>query len=128
MTEVTLKKIDNCIGAFPPGGTRKTFYIRVKKFFKWSWGQGYTTTNLMADSKSEDRSRENTERMDVETFRRILFVAAGLEPIHPGEAPTLRFKRLLPRYVLGGGGHAKLRDYPVLPQRSGDRVERHPLE
>jgi hypothetical protein len=120
MTEVTLKKIDDCIGAFPPGGTRKTFYIRVKKFFKWSWGQRYTTTNLMADSKSEDRWRENTERMDVETFRRILFVAAGLEPIHPGEAPTLRFKRLLPRYVLGG--LAGMRSCEIIPSYPNDPV------
>jgi hypothetical protein len=120
MTEVTLKKIDDCIGAFPPGGTRKTFYIRVKKFMKWAWREGYTATNLMADSRSKDRWRENTEKMDVETFRRILFVAAGLEPIHPGEAPTLRFQRLLPRYVLGG--LAGLRNCEIIRAYPCDRV------
>ena len=120
MTEVTLKKIDDCIGAFPPGGTRKTFYIRVKKFLKWAWREGYTATNLMADSKSKDRWRENTEKIEVETFRRILFVAAGLEPIHPGEAPTLRFQRLLPRYVLGG--LAGMRSCEIIPSYPNDPV------
>ena len=37
MTEITLQKIENCIGAFPPGGTRKTLYIRVKKFINWAF-------------------------------------------------------------------------------------------
>ena len=119
MTEVTLKKVEDCIGAFPPGGTRKTFYIRVKKFLKWAWREGYTATNLMAGSKSTDNWKENTEKMDVEEFRRLLFVAGGLEPIKPGEAPTLRYRRLLPRYVLGGlaglRGCEIIRSYPDDP-------------
>ena len=65
MTEVTRKKIDDCIGAFPPGGTRKTFYIRLKKFFNWASHEGYTATNLMVGSKSEDKWREDTKKMDV---------------------------------------------------------------
>jgi hypothetical protein len=120
MTEVTLKKIEDCIRAFPPGGTRKTFYIRVKKFMKWAWREGYTATDLMAGSKSADNWKENTEKMDVETFRRILFVAAGLEPIKPSEAPTLRFQRLLPRYVLGG--LAGMRSCEIIPSYPNDPV------
>ncbi len=120
MTEVTLKKVEDCVGAFPPGGTRKTFFIRVKKFLKWAWREGYTATNLMAGSKSADNWKENTEKMDVETFRRILFVVAGLEPTHPGEAPTLRFQRLLPRYVLGG--MAGLRSCEIVPSYPNDPV------
>jgi hypothetical protein len=120
MTEVTLKKVEDCIGAFPPGGTRKTLYIRVKKFFNWAFHEGYTATNLMAGSKSADKWRENTEKMDMESFRRLLFVAAGLEPIKPGEEPTLRYQRLLPRYVLGG--LAGLRNCEIIRAHAGDPV------
>jgi hypothetical protein len=120
MTEVTLQKIENCIGAFPPGGTRKTLYIRVKKFMNWAFREKYTATNLMAVSRSADTWNENTEKMDVESFRRLLFVSAGLEPINPGEAPTLRYQRLLPRYVLGG--LAGLRNCEIIRAYPGDPV------
>jgi hypothetical protein len=120
MTEVTLQKIENCIGAFPPGGTRKTLYIRVKKFINWAFREKYTATNLMAVSRSADTWNENTAKMDVESFHRLLFVSAGLEPINPGEAPTLRYQRLLPRYVLGG--LAGLRNCEIIRAYPGDPV------
>jgi len=56
----------------------------------------------MAKIKPRDKWNSNREILDIEAFRRILFVIAGLEPIKPGEAPTDRFRRLLPFYVLGG--------------------------
>ncbi|HEY0790304.1 MAG TPA: hypothetical protein VGD78_04495 [Chthoniobacterales bacterium] len=68
----------------------------------WAFRQGYTATDLMAEAKSKDRYAENKEILRVDDYRCLLFVAAGLEPIHPGEAPTTRYQRLLPRYVLGG--------------------------
>ena len=34
----------------------------------------------------------NTEKMDVESFRSLLFVSAGLEPINAGERPTIVLK------------------------------------
>jgi hypothetical protein len=57
MTEVTLQKIENCIGAFPPGGTRKTLYIRVKKFINWVFREKYIATNLMAVSQRTNGTR-----------------------------------------------------------------------
>ena len=87
MTEITLKQVEDCIEAYPPGGTRKTLFIRVKKFLTWAWREQYVASNLMAGTQSADKWRENTEKIVLETFRRILFVSAGLEPIHPGEAP-----------------------------------------
>ena len=58
--------------------------------------------------------------MDLETFRRILFVAGGLEPIHPELVPTLRFQRLLPRYVLCG--LSGLRGCEIIPSYPADPV------
>ena len=52
--------------------------------------------------KPREKWNSNREILDIEAFRRILFVIAGLEPIKPGEVPTLRYQRLLPFYVLGG--------------------------
>jgi hypothetical protein len=37
MTEIILKQVEDCIEAYPPGGTRKTFFIRVKKLLTWAW-------------------------------------------------------------------------------------------
>jgi hypothetical protein len=120
MTEVTLKRIDACIHAFPPGTTRQTFYSRAKKFFTWAFRQGYTATDLMAEAKSKDRYAENKEILRVYDYRRLLFVAAGLEPIHPGEAPTTRYQRLLPRYVLGG--LAGMRNCEILRDNPAEHV------
>ncbi len=120
MTAVTLEKLNDCIGALPPGGTRKTLYVRVKKFIKWAFDKHYTATDLMAGCKSADQWTANTEKMDVELFRRILFVTAGLEPINPGEEPTLKYQELLPRYVLGG--LAGMRNCEIIRAYSGDLV------
>jgi hypothetical protein len=86
----------------------------------WAFREQYTATNLMSVSRSADSWNENTEKMDVESFRRLLFVSAGLEPINPGEAPTLRYQRLLPRYVLGG--LAGLRNCEIIRAYHGDPV------
>ena len=120
MTAIALKQVEDCIEAYPPGGTRKTFFVRVKKFLTWAWREQYTATNLMAGTKSADNWRDNTEKMDLETFGRILFVAAGLDSIHPREAPTLRFQRLLPRYV--PGGLTGLRGCEIIPSYPTDPV------
>jgi hypothetical protein len=68
MTAIALKQVEDCIEAYPPGGTRKTFFVRVKKVLTWAWREQYTATNLMAGTKSADNWRDNTEKMDLETF------------------------------------------------------------
>src|ERR1700722_20997448 len=77
MTAIALKQVEDCIEAYPPGGTRKTFFVRVKKFLTWAWREQYTATNLMAGTKSADNWRDNTEKMDLETF--------GAETLEPGD-------------------------------------------
>jgi site-specific recombinase XerD len=104
MTELDTDAVKAYIGSFPPGTTRRTHYARIKKFISWAFREKYTATDVMAGSKpgKKDRYASNNKKIDVEAFRRILFVSAGLEPINPGEAPTDRYLRLLPFYVLGG--------------------------
>jgi hypothetical protein len=97
-------------------------FKNVKKFIRWAFEQQYTATNLMAGSKPAkgDEWHANTKYRSVESFRRILFVAAGLEPINPGDAPTLRYRPLLARYVLGG--FAGMRLCELVPNYAGDPV------
>ncbi len=121
MTEITLDNIDGLHWEVSSGRhTQDLLYPDQKVFYLGMAQEGYTATNLMAGIKSEDKWNENTEKMDLETFRRLLFVTAGLEPIRPGEAPTSRFQRLLPRYVLGG--LAGIRDCEIIPTDPADPV------
>jgi integrase len=120
VTELTEAKINEYFDTMKPGGRRRTQYKNVKKFVNWCCGEGgYLVINPMARLKPRDRWNSNKEILDIEVFRRILFVVAGLEPINPGEAPTVRYQRLLPFYVLGGLGGLRrceiIRSYPTRP-------------
>jgi integrase len=85
-----------------PGGRRRTQHSRVTKFLNWCSQSGYLVINPMEKIKPREKWNSNKEIIEVDAFRRILFVIAALEPIKPGEVPTLRYQRLLPFYVLGG--------------------------
>jgi len=102
LIELSEARINEYFDTMNPGGRRRTQYSRVKKFLNWCSQSGYLVVNPIAKIKPREKWNANNEILDVEAFRRILFVVAGLEPIKPGETPTLRFQRLLPFYVLGG--------------------------
>ena len=102
LIELTEARINEYFDSMNPGGRRRTQHSRLKKFFNWCSQSGYLAINPMAKIKPREKWNANKEILDVEAFRRILFVIAGLEPIKPGESPTLRYQRLLPFYVLGG--------------------------
>lgn len=102
MVQITTAKILAYINAMPPGTTRQSYYARIRKCMVWAWQEGYLATNLFDRVKSKDKWGSNTERVEIEHYRRILFCLAGLEPLKPEEQPTLRYSRLLPWYVLGG--------------------------
>jgi len=101
MVELTREQLDGYLDPFKPG-TRRAQYANVKRFINWSLEKGYLGIDPMAHSKPKDKWGVNNEPLGVEEFRRILFVVAGLEPAIAGEAPTDRYFRLLPYYVLGG--------------------------
>lgn len=102
MVELTREAIDKYLDSFGPGTTRRSQYANVKRFINWSLEKGYLSVDPMAHSKPKDKWASNNEPLGVEEFRRILFVVAGLESAVAGEAPTNRYFRLLPYYVLGG--------------------------
>jgi integrase len=102
LVEVTQAMLDDHIAQMPPGTTRRGYYARIKKFINWAWRSHYLAVNPWEKSKPLDKWGSNTERVKIEHYRRILFCVAGLEPFKEGEAPTNRYVRLLPLYVLGG--------------------------
>jgi hypothetical protein len=87
---------------YPPGSNRRSHYKAVRKFIKWAHESGYLAIDLMARIRPLDQWGVNNEIVPIEDFRRLLFVTAGLEPIEPGEAPTIRYIGLLAYFVLGG--------------------------
>jgi hypothetical protein len=101
LVELTESKINDYFDTMKPGGRRRTQHGRIKKFLNWSTQSGRLALNPMANIKPREKWNANREILGVESFRRILFVIAGLESIKPGEAPTDRYRRLLPFYVLG---------------------------
>jgi integrase len=102
LIELTDTRINEYFDTMKPGGRRRTQHGRIKKFLNWCTEAGYLVLNPMAKIKPREKWNSNREILDIEAFRRILFVIAGLESIKPGEAPTDRYRRLLPFYVLGG--------------------------
>jgi integrase len=102
LVELTDTRINEYFDTMKPGGRRRTQHSRIKKFLNWCAETGYLVLNPMAKIKPREKWNSNREILDIEAFRRILFVVAGLEPFKPGEIPTLRYQRLLPFYVLGG--------------------------
>lgn len=99
LTEPSLRQY---IEHYPPGGNRRSHYKTVRKFVRWAHEAGYLAIDLMARIRPLDKWGVNNDIVDVEDFRRVLFVTAGLEPIGPGELPTTRYLALLPYFVLGG--------------------------
>src|SRR5260221_3787416 len=70
----------------------------------------------MDDVPSTDRWEVTDEYLQIDIFRRILFVCAGLEQ----KQPTDYFKRLLPFYVLRG--LAGMRRCEIISSHPGDSV------
>ena len=56
----------------------------------------------MADIEPRQPWNVRREIYPVETFNRMLRIAAGLEGVRPGEEPTRRFKGLLPWFIVSG--------------------------
>jgi hypothetical protein len=100
--QITEQNVRQYLDSYRPGGNRKSHHKAVKKFLRWAYQTGYIALDVTARIKSTDRWGVNNEIVPIEDFRRLLFVTAGLEPIEPGEAPTIRYIGLLPYFVLGG--------------------------
>ena len=117
LTEVGLR---HYLEQYPPGGNRRSHYKTVRKFIRWAHQSGYLAIDLMARIRPLDKWGVNNDIIDVEDFRRLLFVTAGLESIVPGEQPTNKYLALLPYYVLGG--LAGMRRAEMLRDRQSQQV------
>jgi integrase len=90
------------LGSFPPGGNRRTHHKIVRTFIRWAYHNGYLATDLMDRIRPMDRWKSNKDIIDIEDYRRLLFVCAGLESPKSGVERISRYLQLLPYFVLGG--------------------------
>lgn len=83
-------------------GDPRSVYKSVRAFFGWAIERGYLGENPMATVKPVGEYGINNEYYSPETFRRMLRIAAGLDPVKAGGAPTQAFRDLLPWFILSG--------------------------
>jgi len=102
VAEITPVRLREYLGSFPPGNNRRTHHKVVRTFIRWAYHNGYLATDLMDQIRPMDKWNSNTDIIELEKYRRLLFVVAGLEPFSPGLPTTTRYLRLLSYFVLGG--------------------------
>jgi integrase len=86
-------------------GDKRSIYASVSKFFNWARRRGYLGENPVTDIEVKTEIGEygvNNEYYPLATFRRMLRIAASLDPIKPGGEPTKDFIGMLPYFVIGG--------------------------
>ena len=81
---------------------KKSIYKTVHLFFVWAAQYKYIGENPMLGIESTGQFGVNNDYYPVATFKRMLLIAGGLEPVQPGKAPTRDFIDMLPYFVLGG--------------------------
>jgi len=99
LTEADLRRFFDSIK-----GKKRSIYSSVNKFFGWAKKYQLIAVNPMSEIEPKEIGTFGVRKdiYSVETFERMLRVAAGLEPVKPGGPPTNEFKALLPLFVLGG--------------------------
>jgi hypothetical protein len=86
-------------------GDRPTIYKSISVFFVWAVKRNYLAENPLAPIEKKKEIGEfgvNDEPYPVPTFRRMLRIAAGLDPVGPGAEPTRDFIELGRWFVLSG--------------------------
>lgn len=86
-------------------GDLKSIHKTINQFFLWATQRNYLFENPMVRITAKSLGASygiNDEFYPVETFRRMLRIAAGLEPVKPGGAVTRDYIDLLPWFVLSG--------------------------
>ena len=85
-------------------GDPRSIYSSVHKFLEWAVKYNYLWENPIDPIKAKEVGEYgvNNDYYPVETFRRMLMIAAGLEPVKPGGQTTREFLGLLPWFVLSG--------------------------
>jgi len=81
---------------------RRSLYKTLHVFFKWTVRYRYLVINPMANIEPYDEFGVNNEYYSVPLFRRMLRVAAGLEPPREGAEATKEFLPLFAWFTLSG--------------------------
>jgi hypothetical protein len=125
LIEITTALMREFLGTHKKGGARRTVYKSANAFFNWARRKEYLAANPLApvDAKTEVGDfGVNNEFYSVDTFRRTLRIAAGLEPVKDGGKVTPKFVNLLPSFVLGG--FAGIRACELVPHTGESEVIR----
>jgi hypothetical protein len=83
-------------------GHIRSIYKTVRVFFKWAKDYNFIGINPMINISPVGEFGVRKDIYPVETFQRMLRVAASLEPVRPGVLPTRDFIALLPWFALSG--------------------------
>lgn len=83
-------------------GNPRSIYKSIRVFFGWALERGYLGENPMLGIKPVGEFGINNDYYPVETFKRFLRIAAGLDPVRPRGEPTRAFIGLLPLFVVSG--------------------------
>lgn len=97
ITEVEIRKFFDKLTI-----NRRSLYKTLSVFFKWATQYRYLALNPFANIKPYDEFGVNNEFYPVPVFKRMLRVAAGLEPPGEGEEPTKEFIDMLGWFILSG--------------------------
>jgi hypothetical protein len=103
LTEITLAVLTEFFDRVK--GNKPSLYASVNKLFEWSRKRGYVLEN---PAEGFDKKRDigeygvNNEYYPVPVFKRMLMIAAGLEPVKKGGEPTNALRDLLPLFVVSG--------------------------
>jgi hypothetical protein len=87
------------------GDNARNIYKALPVFLGWAVSAKYLLSSPLTGIEPDKEFGGfgiNNEFYPVPVFRRMLRIAAGLEPINPGEQPTRDYIDLLPIMVLGG--------------------------
>src|SRR4029077_14748308 len=83
-------------------GNPRSLYKSTRVFFGWALDHGYLAENPVVGIKPIGEFGVNNDYYPVETFRRMLRIAAGLEPVNLGGETTNKLRDLLPWFVVSG--------------------------
>jgi len=100
IADITESDLEDFIDGIP--GKTRPIHKDLKVFFKWATKKGFISINPMANIEPRERWGARKDIYSVETFERMLRIAAGLEGCQPGEEPTKDFLPLLPWFVISG--------------------------
>jgi integrase len=100
IADITESDLEDFIDDLP--GHTLWIHKDMKLFFKWATKKNFIALNPMANVEARERAKSRKDIYTVETFSRMLRIAAGLEAPRAGEEPTKDFLPLLPWFILSG--------------------------